>query len=215
MASLRFLHSVMGSGKSTLLVGTAFNYRQRGAGVLVLTINDRNIDGDSGTIESRSGLTAEATQICDTSDLYALVADRLRHENLNYILVDEAQFLTPTQVEQLAAVVDRLNIDVTCFGLLTDFRSELFEGSKRLIELSDEISELHTAPLCSCGTRAMINARLIDGEVVIDGDVVVVGDVTDSHDVRYETMCRRCFMDTHTKLTSDSPGEFAADTEAA
>ena len=109
-------------------------------------------------------------------------------------MCDEAQFYTPAQVEQLAGVVDELNADVHAFGLLTDFRGRLFEGSARFLELADERQELQVEARCWCGARATQNARLVNGQQVYDGEVVVVGDTGGDAEVVYELLCRRHWL---------------------
>lgn len=126
-------------------------------------------------------------------DLYAyLVAQLSKGGRVDYVIVDEAQFLAPDQIDQLARVVDDLEMDVFAFGITTDFRTRLFPGSQRLVELADRIEQLQVEALCWCGSRATHNARTIDGEMVVEGAQVVVGDVNrQAGEVGYEVLCRR------------------------
>ena len=111
---------------------------------------------------------------------------------MDYVIVDEAQFLAPEQIDQLARVVDDLGLDVFAFGITTDFRTRLFPGSQRLIELADRVEVLQVEALCWCGARATHNARTVGGRMVVEGAQVVVGDVDRSDDeVGYEVLCRR------------------------
>ena len=115
-------------------------------------------------------------------------------ERVEFIICDEAQFYTPEQIEQLARIVDGLGIDVFAFGILADFRTKLFPGSARLVELSDRVQTLQVEALCWCGERATHNARTIDGVMVTEGEQVVVGDVSSKAEVGYEVLCRRHHM---------------------
>ena len=125
-------------------------------------------------------------------DLFELASQYAEaNGGLDYLVCDEAQFYTPAQVEQLSRVVDELNADVHAFGLLTDFRGKLFEGSARFLELADERHELQVEARCWCGARATQNARLVNGKQVYDGEVVVVGDTGGDAEVTYELLCRR------------------------
>jgi thymidine kinase len=115
---------------------------------------------------------------------------------VDYLICDEAQFYTPAQVEQLARVVDEMGIDVHAFGITSDFRTELFPGSRRLIELADRVQVLQVEALCWCGRTATHNARIVDGVMVVEGEQVVVGDTSASSAgvVEYEVLCRRHYM---------------------
>lgn len=126
-------------------------------------------------------------------DLYAHLVDRIsRGGRADYVIVDEAQFLAPVQIDQLARIVDDLDLDVFAFGITTDFRTKLFPGSQRLIELADRVETLQVEALCWCGARATHNARTVGGEMVVEGAQVVVGDVNQqAGEVGYEVLCRR------------------------
>ncbi|MGR8007490.1 thymidine kinase [Streptomyces hypolithicus] len=126
-------------------------------------------------------------------DLYAFVVDCMsRGGKVDYVVVDEAQFLLPEQIDQLARIVDDLDLDVFAFGISTDFRTKLFPGSQRLIELADRVETLQVEAMCWCGARATHNARTVGGEMVLEGEQVVVGDVGNAAEiVGYEVLCRR------------------------
>ncbi len=151
----------------------------------------------TAVLSSRLGLSREALEVSDSVDLWELV---VRHVSLghqiNYLICDEAQFYTPAQVDQLAALVDEMQIDVYAFGITADFRTQLFAGSQRLIELADRLQVPQVEALCWCGRKATHNARVIDGDMVVEGEQVVVGDTATSPDlaVEYEVLCRRHYM---------------------
>ena len=174
MAKLYFYYSAMNAGKTTNLLQSAHNYRERGMRVLILSprLDDR---AGSDTVASRIGLSAAATAFASGEDLQALVAaDIAAHGALNCVLVDEAQFLLKPQVWQLTEVVDAFHIPVLCYGLRTDFRGELFEGSQYLLAWADEISEIKT--ICHSGSKATMTVR-VDGQgrAVRDGPQVEIG----------------------------------------
>ena len=125
-------------------------------------------------------------------DSYQDIVSRLsRGGRIDYLICDEAQFYRTKQIDQLARVVDDLDIDVNCFGILADFRTELFPGSKRLVELADRVVEPPVSPLCWCGRPATHNARIVDGKLVREGDQVGVGDIGGGSEIHYEVLCRR------------------------
>ena len=128
-------------------------------------------------------------------DIHRLVVERLSMgERIDYIICDEAQFYQPIQIDQLAKIVDGLGIDVYAFGILADFRTKLFPGSARLVELADRVNTLQVEALCWCGSRATHNARTVNGVMVTEGEQVVVGDVGKSDEIAYEVLCRRHHM---------------------
>ena len=174
MAKLYFYYSAMNAGKTTTLLQSAHNYRERGMRVAILAprLDDR---AGSGTVASRIGLSAEATTFGPDDDLQARVAaDIAAHGALHCVLVDEAQFLSRTQAWQLSEVVDAFRIPVLCYGLRTDFRGELFEGSQYLLAWADEISEIKT--ICHSGSKATMTVRVDDqGRAVRDGPQVEIG----------------------------------------
>jgi len=192
MAELIYYCGTMDSGKSTLALQTAHNHQSRGRTGLIFTNNDR---AGSGVISSRLGLSSPAIEVTPEMDLHKLVVDQLSiGERIDYIICDEAQFYESDQIDQLAKIVDGLSIDVFAFGILADFRTKLFPGSARLVELADRVNTLQVEALCWCGARATHNARTIGGVMVIEGEQVVVGDVTTGADVAYEVLCRRHHM---------------------
>lgn len=187
MAQLVFFSGTMDCGKSTLALQTDHNHASRGRAGLVFTQHDR---AGSAVLSSRLGLTTSAIEVDQDFDFRACVVDHLSAgRRLDYLICDEAQFYTPEQVDQLAEVVDDLGIDVFAFGITTDFRTRLFPGSARLVELADRVEVLQVASLCWCGSRATHQARTVDGVIVREGDQVVVGDV-DGGAVAYEVLCR-------------------------
>jgi thymidine kinase len=189
MSELVFFTGTMDCGKSTLALQMDYNHRRRGRRGLLLTRNDR---AGQGRLSSRLGLQVDAVEVGDDTDLWRLVVDRLSAgERLDYVIADEAQFFSSSQVDSLARFVDELSMDVYAFGILTDFRTLLFPGSSRLVELADSIRPLQVEALCWCGARATHNARTVDGRMVVEGEQVVIGDVGASGDVAYEVLCRR------------------------
>lgn len=198
MALLRFSFGTMGSGKSTVALQIHHNLSARGLRGLLCS----QLDRDGARVTSRLGVAADAVQVGPGLDLYALAENYCAHHGgLDHLVCDEAQFYTPEQIDQLAAVVDGLGADVHAFGLLTDFRGRLFPATARLLEVADERCELQVEARCWCGARATHNARLIDGTQVYDGETVMVGDVGGSAvdadtpaaagEVTYELLCRR------------------------
>ena len=182
----------MDSGKSTLALQTAHNHQSRGRTGLIFTNKDR---AGTGVISSRLGLQQQAIEVDPEIDLHRFVVDQLSMgERIDYVICDEAQFYQPEQIEQLAKIVDGLGIDVFAFGILTDFRTSLFPGSARLVELADRVNALHVEALCWCGNRATHNARTLGGVMITEGEQIVVGDVAGDQEVAYEVLCRRHHM---------------------
>ena len=193
MAELHFFTGTMDSGKSTLALQTNHNHAARGRIGRIFTTLDR---AGAAVLSSRLGLTHDAIEVDETFDFWTYVVQTLtRGGRIDYLICDEAQFYTRVQIDQLAKVVDELQIDVFAFGILTDFRSELFVGSARLVELSDRLNYLQVEALCWCGKRATHNARTENGVMVVEGEVIVVGDVDQVDeppaDVAYEVLCRQ------------------------
>jgi thymidine kinase len=190
VAELVFFSGTMDCGKSTLALQTDHNHSSRGRAGLVFTQMDR---AGASVLSSRLGLRADAIEVEPELDLRRVVVDHLSSGGrLDYLICDEAQFYTSEQIEQLADVVDEFGIDVYAFGITTDFRTRLFPGSARLIELADRVEVLQVAALCWCGRRGTHQARTIDGTIVREGDQVVVGDVDGggAGHVAYEVLCR-------------------------
>jgi thymidine kinase len=189
MPELVFFSGTMDCGKSTLALQIEHNRSARGLQGMIFTRDDR---AGEGKLSSRLGLVTDAVEVEDDQDVYAYLVDHLsRGGRADYVIADEAQFLAPEQIDQLARVVDDLDIDVFAFGITTDFRSKLFPGSQRLVELADRVEVLQVEALCWCGARATHNARTIGGRMVVEGAQVVVGDVDQSEDIGYEVLCRR------------------------
>ena len=175
MAELVFFSGTMDCGKSTLALQMDYNHSARGRGGILFSRDDRA--GES-TISSRLGLRTSAVEVRDDTDFWQEVESCRRNgDHLDYLICDEAQFYSPEQIEQLARIVDEMDIDVFAFGITSDFRTRLFPGSQRLIELADRTEVLQVRALCWCGRRATHNARTVDGVMVTQGDQVVVGDV--------------------------------------
>ncbi|MEW2585837.1 thymidine kinase [Streptomyces virginiae] len=190
MPELVFFSGTMDCGKSTLALQITHNRSARGLQGVIFTRQDR---AGEGKLSSRLGLVTEAVEVADAMDLYAyLVGELSQGGRADYVIVDEAQFLAPEQIDQLARIVDDLDMDVFAFGITTDFRTKLFPGSQRLIELADRIEQLQVEALCWCGARATHNARTVGGVMVVEGEQVVVGDVNrPAEEIGYEVLCRR------------------------
>ncbi|WP_049579506.1 thymidine kinase [Streptomyces sp. SBT349] len=189
MAELAFFSGTMDCGKSTLALQMQHNRSARGLRGMIFTRNDQ---AGAGRLSSRLGLVADAVETDERFDFHAhLVTYLTAGGRTDYVIADEAQFLSPEQVDQLARVVDDLGIDVFAFGITTDFRTRLFPGSQRLIELADRVEVLQVEALCWCGARATHNARTVGGRMVVEGAQVVVGAVDPGGEVGYEVLCRR------------------------
>jgi len=194
VAELVFFSGTMDCGKSTLALQMDHNHAARGRRGLISTKHDRA--GES-VLSSRLGLSTSALEVEDDLDFWdAIVGQATNGLRVDYLICDEAQFYTPEQVEQLARLVDEMGVDVYAFGITADFRTALFPGSRRMIELADRVQVLQVEALCWCGQRATHNARVIDGVMVVEGEQVVVGDTasTDAGMVEYEVLCRRHYM---------------------
>lgn len=191
VAELVLFAGTMDCGKSTLALQTDHNHAVRGRTGLIFTRMDR---AGSGRLSSRLGLSTTAIEADDAMDFWAYVVGvQSRGERVDYLICDEAQFYSAAQVDQLARLVDELGVDVFAFGILTDFRTRLFPGSQRLLELADRVHVLQVEALCWCGARATHNARTVNGAMVTEGDQVLVGDTGTQAPavVGYEVLCRR------------------------
>ena len=185
MAKLYFKYGAMGCSKTAQALITKFNYEERGMRVLLLKPAIDTRDGAT-KVRSRIGLEADALAVPEDCDLYRLYTDQ--YSDRQVVIVDECQFLTPEQVDQLGKIVIDYNMPVLCFGLATDFLTHLFPGSRRLFEIAESISEIKS--VCRCGSKATVNARLDgQGNVVFEGKQVVLG----GND-RYMAMCRKCWL---------------------
>lgn len=190
--TVKFFHGPMDCGKSTLALQLHYNHSRQGRSGLLLTKLDRS---GPARISSRIGISRAAVEVSDEQDIGALVRTEFSHgRRVDYLIVDEAQFFTEAQIEQLAVLADEVQIDVYAFGIATDFRGRLFPGSARLFELADEVSPLQVEVLCWCGRIGRFNARVVDGRIVRQGATVVVADTgagpADAATVRYQVLCR-------------------------
>jgi thymidine kinase len=186
--TLAFFHGPMDCGKSTLALQIDHNQARHGRHGLLLVRHDRS---GPARITSRLGLSRDAIEVTDRMDLRELVAGRVAAgSRVDYVVVDEAQFLDPDQVEQLADLVDDAGVDVYAFGISTDFRGRLFPGSQRLLELADSVQQLQVEVLCWCGRPGRLNARVVGGRVVRAGDTVLVADTSGEAEVHYQVLCR-------------------------
>lgn len=188
MAKLYFYYSAMNAGKSTNLLQSSHNYKERGMNTLLLTPEIDQRSG-SGKIASRIGLEASAQTFNQEDDLHELVRSTETAPPIACVLIDEAQFLTRPQVEQLAQISDDLDIPVLCYGLRTDFQGNLFPGSAALLGWADNLTELKT--ICHCGSKATMNLRT-DGK----GNAIKVGSQVEiGGNERYVAMCRKHFRE--------------------
>ena len=188
MAQVYFYYSAMNAGKSTSLLQSSYNYNERGMETLLLKSAVDQRAGTS-TIASRIGLKKECHEFVDTDDLLEFVTEQNRQSELACVLVDECQFLTEQQVQELCTVADDLGIPVLCYGLRTDFQGKLFEGSRALLAWADRIHELKT--ICHCGRKATMNLRMgPDGRAVKEGEQVEIGG-----NERYVALCRKCWSE--------------------
>lgn len=185
---LYFRYGTMGSAKTALLLTTAYNFEERGMSYRCMKPVVDTRDGDS-VIKSRIGIQRDCTWIYPETDLYEVAKDTVNATgtSIDWYLLDEAQFLSAAQVDQLSRVVDDFGSNVICYGLRTDFQSHLFEGSKRLFEIADTIDEIKST--CTCGNKTIINARIdSNGDIVEEGALVEIGG-----DERYVAVCRKCW----------------------
>ena len=186
MAKLYFKYGAMGSSKTAQALITKYNYEENDMSVWLIKPSADIRDG-AGILRSRIGLQANCEIMTPDTDVYKLFS-LTRKNKCDVVIVDECQFMTPTQIEQLRAIVDDYNVPVICFGLRTDFQTKLFPGSMRLMELADKIQEIKT--ICDCGAKATVNARIdCNGHIVTEGAQVVLGG-NDS----YIAMCHRCYI---------------------
>ncbi|MBE5746540.1 MAG: thymidine kinase [Clostridiales bacterium] len=185
MSKLYFKYGTMGSSKTALALMTKFNYEQKGFNVKLIkpSLDTRDVKDGKIVVKSRIGLFADCFTFTKRDNLY----DFIKKFNINeksVIIVDECQFCTKEQIEQLQKI-SRKN-QVLCYGLLTNFKSELFEGSKRLVEIADSLQEIKS--VCKCGKKANINARFINGKLVTEGAEIMVG-----AEESYESLCFNCY----------------------
>ena len=201
MAKLYFKYGAMGSSKTAQALITKYNYEENDMRVWLIKPSADTRDG-ADMIRSRIGLEARCQIITPQMDIYALFCAQCKG-NCDVVIADECQFFTEENIDQLRAIVNEFNVPVLCFGLRTDFRTHLFPGSRRLMELADAIEEIKT--MCDCGTKATVNARINDGYIVTEGAQVVLGG-NDS----YIAMCHRCYIQSireHRRIKLHGQGE--------
>jgi len=197
VAKLHFYYSAMNAGKTTTLLQSNYNYQERGMNTLLFipAIDTRHA---LGVISSRIGLTAEAIPFQPSFNFFEHVKDYTHQKSLNCVLVDEAQFLTKTQVIELTRIADELKIPVLAYGLRSDFKGEPFEGSLYLLTWAEEISEIKT--ICHCGRKATMNPRIDEkGELIREGAQIEIG----GND-RYIALCRKHFMSGETSSPKEA-----------
>lgn len=180
MAKLYFKYGVMGSSKTAQALITKFNYEENGSKVLFIKPSTDTRDGEN-IVKSRIGLSGEAMILKPNDEL--AVKDIAGYD---VIICDESQFFTPKQIERFKDIAVHCNIPVLCYGLLTDFQTHLFAGSKRLIELADSLQEIKM--VCECGRKATVNARMVDGKITREGEQVMLGG-----NESYKAMCYECW----------------------
>lgn len=186
MPKLYFKYGTMGSSKTAQALMCKFNYEERGFKVLLMKnlVDKRDVQNGKVVVKSRIGLFAECKTFEKDTNLFEMVKKEGFLKNKCVVIVDEAQFLTKKQVEELKEVSNY--VPVLCYGLLTNFKTELFEGSKRLVEIADSLHELKS--ICRCGKKSNVNARLVNGKIVTDGSEILIGG-----NESYEAMCFDCF----------------------
>lgn len=178
----------MDCGKSTLALQMDYTQSAHGRKGRLFTRQDRS---GRPAVTSRLGLSQEALEVEDEFNFWTFVIRELTTgKRIDYLICDEAQFYHPEHIEQLARIVDELQIDVYAFGILADFRTQLFPGSRRLVELADRTETLPLGPLCWCGQRGTHNARTVGGQMVTEGSQIAVGDTLGLGEIRYEVLCR-------------------------
>ena len=186
MAALHFIYSTMNAGKSTALLQASHGYRERGLETMVFTSSQDDRYGESEVV-SRVGLRTPAHTYSATDNILNMVQDENEKNKLSCILIDEAQFLTKDQVQQLGQIVDEMNITVMAYGIRTDFQGELFDGSKYLLAWADRLKELRA--VCHCGKKATMIVRVNDdGEILREGEQIDIGG-----NEKYLSLCRKHF----------------------
>ena len=193
MSKLYFRYGAMNCGKSALLMQVAYNYNEKGRNVVIIK---SSIDTKADDyLSSRIGIKRKVDVLIKPNESFEKYYNEWK-EKISCILVDEAQFLTENQIDELWYVSKCLDIPVICYGLRTDFTSHLFAGSKRLLELADEIEELIT--ICRCGRRAKFNSRFVNGKFTLDGESVLIDG--SKNNVIYEPLCSRCYLEEKLKI---------------
>lgn len=186
MADLKFFYGCMGSAKTLRLLTTAYNFEEKGIPFLVYKPKLDTRDG-LNIIRSRAGLERDCVSVDGNFNFLNEVTEITKEYQAKFILIDEAQFLTTEQVDQLSLIVDNLNINVFCYGLRTDFKTNLFDGSRRLFEIANDLEEIPS--MCECGKRTLVNARFDElGNIIFDGEQVQIGG-----NETYKSICRKCY----------------------
>ncbi len=187
MAKLYFRYGAMNCGKTTALIQVAYNYEERDQSI-VLIKPSVDLKGSDHVI-TRTGLNRKVDNLIKPDES---IIETLKEQfnRVNCILVDEAQFLTEKQIEELFVITKIYEVPVICYGLRTDFKTNSFPGSKRLLELADELAELET--ICRCGSKARFNARKVNGQFVSEGAQVAIDEMDD---VTYESVCGKCYLE--------------------
>ncbi len=193
MAKMYFYYGVMGSSKTAQALMTKFNYEEKGKKVFLFKPSTDTRDG-TDVVKSRIGLSAKACVVSPSDSIKEYVLNSLFGDNSDgfttaIVIVDEAQFLKAKQVDELRELVDLYDITVICYGLRTDFQTHLFEGSKRLLELADTITEIKS--MCACGKKATVSARIdFNGRTITEGEQIDIGG-----NEKYVGMCHKCYME--------------------
>lgn len=190
MAKLIFFYGAMKGGKSSILIPTFYNLEENNNHVLVVKpkIDSKGDD----YIVARSGASLKVSMLIDNGDSFFTDHNLSLLFKADCILIDEVQFLTEKQIDELWLITKKLNIQVIGFGLKTNFQSKLFDGSKRLLELADDIYEMPIIPLCGCGEKARFNARMIDGKYTLDGDECIIDG--SEQEISYVSLCGNCYL---------------------
>ncbi|KAF7458857.1 thymidine kinase [Cryptosporidium felis] len=184
MAKLYFYYSAMNAGKSTLLLQSSFNYVEKGMRTILFTFN-RDNRFKNGEVASRIGLSETANTYSSDTEIYEILAKKKSEQEINCVLVDEAQFLTKKQVKDLCKIVDEFDIPTLCYGLRTDFKGDLFPGSKYLLAWADKLIEIKT--ICHCSKKATMTMRVDkNGNPIVDGEQILIGDES-----IYTSVCRK------------------------
>lgn len=194
MAKLIFRYAAMCSGKSAEILQIYRNYQIRNIkGICLIPSIDTASDG---AIKSRfSEIIVPAIKVNKETNLFDIIVKKISiSKNIKFIIIDESNFLTKQQAEQLGKIVDELNITVMAYGLMTNFKGELFEGSKRLLEISDRIEQIYVRSRCKCGKTAIFNARFINGKYLKNGQEIIIDKKNGTtNNIEYVPMCRKCF----------------------
>ncbi len=187
MGKLYFKYGAMGSSKTAQALMCKFNYEQKDFRVFLFKpiLDTRHIEGNTPMVWSRIGLKSECYEFKKEDNFFEICKKYQIEREKDVIIVDECQFLTKKQVEQLKDLSTKF--PVLCYGLLTNYKTELFEGSKRLVELADSLMEIKC--ICRCGRKATVNVRYVDGKIATEGDEIMIG-----ADERYESMCYQCYI---------------------